>query len=254
MGIGTRRLHKRDTVLAQRPAGKIKKTEVRAAHRAMSDDADAKVRAAVRTAAGHLLDEAAALITQDPRDRRHHGARQPGGSHREAAEALIAGVGGNRSAAQKALTAMLKEYTTAGRIGRGRQTPDLYYPEFNRLVAEVALKAGRSGWRTPDRAVVENVTSILARRIRMPTSSAWQGQVELAQMLAVTDGSFAAKAASLRKDFEELHLAVPSHRRWGSVYDTALLLLERYRPHLGTAKQRNEVDTTLALLRGYAHP
>jgi hypothetical protein len=241
----------RDAIASARPKGKTTSAAARAARRAGAD-AEARTAAAVRTAT-KLLDEAATLIARvralgDTMER----ASLAGAIEKR--RALVAEATGNRPAAQKALAAMLSVYTVAERLGRAHHAADLYYPEFNRLLAEVALKAGRGGWKTPDRDVVNDVKAILARKDQDADFFSLAGQIELAQMLAVADGSFAAKAASLRKDFEALYVAVPSHRRWGSVYDTALLLLRRYRAHLTSARPRNEVDATLALLRGYAHP
>jgi hypothetical protein len=167
--------------------------------------------------------------------------------------ALIAEVSGHARDARTALKAMGAEYAEAERIGRANRAPDLYYAAFNRVVAEVALNIGRRGW-TPDTGGVAAVRTILAEKNKDADFWSLVGDIELEQLLAVADGSFARRADQFTRRYRDLHVAVKAARKWGSVYDTATLVLRRYRALVRTARERQAVDDMLGLLRDYAHP
>ena len=62
--------------------------------------------------------------------------------------AMLEADAGRQEAAQRAISEMAKHYKRSVEIARERKEPNLFYPVLNLIVAEVALHAGTSKWKT----------------------------------------------------------------------------------------------------------
>lgn len=165
--------------------------------------------------------------------------------------ALINMAAGRRRQADQDLKRMLASYAEAQAIGERSGATDIYYPAANCLVADVALNAGRGRWRTLDAARVKIIKASLAAG----EQDFWTvvGETDLDLYAALAQRRLASKRTVLQKAYEDLHRRVQSTRMWGSVYDTACLVLPAYagRTH---GKESEAARTLLALLRTFAHP
>jgi hypothetical protein len=148
------------------------------------------------------------------------------------------------------LQLMAAAYASAQKIGEQNNGGDVFYPAVNRLVAEVALNAGKSRWRTLDPATV----SIVKASLESSEPGFWSvvGAIELDQYQALAKRRLAAAAPKLEKAYADLHRRVKSTRMWASVYDTGCLVLPSYATRAG-AKERTAAMALLAQLRDFAH-
>src|SRR5262249_46500093 len=83
------------------------------------------------------------------------------------------------------------------------------------------------------------------------------GRIELALLKTVASNGFTRTAARRAiADFRKLHTRAAAPRKWGSVYDTAVLVLNRYRTTSRgkTAQAQLLIGELLTVLRGFAHP
>ena len=69
--------------------------------------------------------------------------------------ALIAAAAGQPAEERRAIEATKAHYARAAAIGRESQASNVFYPGLNYLAAELALNAGRRGWKGVDNAIVE---------------------------------------------------------------------------------------------------
>src|SRR6185503_7312940 len=69
--------------------------------------------------------------------------------------ALIAAVAGQPAEERRAIEAAKRHYARATTIGLESQASNVFYPGLNYLAADLAVNAGRRGWKGVDRAIVE---------------------------------------------------------------------------------------------------
>ena len=136
---------------------------------------------------------------------------------------------GRRGRIAASLRQMLRHYERAQEIGSANGVKDVYYPASNRLAADVALNAGKRGWRGLDREIAAVVASSLEAK-RANDADFWSvvGEIELRQYQAIARKRLAAAYPQLLKAYQDLHKRVAATRMWSSVYDTACLVLPSY--------------------------
>jgi hypothetical protein len=168
--------------------------------------------------------------------------------------ALIDEAAGRRGRMAASLRVMKRSYERAQAIGAKAGTTDVYYPASNRLAADVALNAGRRGWRGLDKAIVAVIRKSLAAK-RADEADFWSvaGEIELRQYEALARGTLARANPQLEKAYQDLHKRVAATRMWASIYDTACLVFPSYADRAG-GRERSAAKALLATLRGFAHP
>jgi hypothetical protein len=116
------------------------------------------------------------------------------------------------------------------------------------------LNAGKPAWRSLDRDTARIVRQGLqARSATEPDFWSVVGETEIDQYEALAGRRLAAARKQLEKAYEDLHKRVTATRMWGSVYDTACLVLPNYASR-ATGKERAAANELLAQLRRFAHP
>ena len=144
--------------------------------------------------------------------------------------ALIAAAAGQAAEERRAMEATKRHYARAVAIGRESQAPNVFYPGLNYLAAELALNAGRRGWKGIDKAIVEATRQSLdAKSESDPDFWSVVGQTELQLYTVLAEGrKLAAARESLDRTYTDLHKRVAASWLWGSAYDTAGFVLRRY--------------------------
>jgi hypothetical protein len=147
---------------------------------------------------------------------------------------------------------MQTRYRHAAAVGKKNGEADLYYPASNCLVADVALNAGRRGWRGLDREIVKTVQASLEAK---SDADFWSvvGAIELRQYQSLANRTLASSRAQLGKAYQDLHERVSATLMWGSVYDTAFLVLPNYASRVG-GRERAAAEELLTQLRAFARP
>jgi hypothetical protein len=149
---------------------------------------------------------------------------------------------------------MRASYQNAQKIAEKSGAPDIFYPAANRLTADVALHAGTRRWRSIDRETAGFLRkSLAARSAEDPDFWSVVGETELDQYEALAKRKLAPARRQLARAYEDLHKRVTATRMWGSVYDTACLVLPSYASR-ATGRERTAANELLAQLRSYAHP
>jgi hypothetical protein len=168
--------------------------------------------------------------------------------------ALIEEAMGKYGRMAASLRQMKRRYERAHAIGVADGASDVYYPASNRLAADVALNAGRRGWRGLDRPTAAVVRSSLAAK-HADEADFWSvvGEIELQQYEALARRRLATAYPQLSKAYEDLHKRVSATRMWASVYDTACLVLPSYAGRV-TGSEKSTAAELLAQLRAFAHP
>jgi len=168
--------------------------------------------------------------------------------------ALVEEAMGRHGRMAASLREMNRSYERAQAIGASNGASDLYYPASNRLAADVALNAGRRGWRALEKTTLAVVRRSLAAK-HADDADFWSvvGEIELQQYEALARRRLAAAFPQLSKAYEDLHKRVAATRMWASVYDTACLVLPSYAGRV-TGREKSSAAELLARLRGFAHP
>jgi len=144
-------------------------------------------------------------------------------------------------------------YQDAQEVGEKSGASDVNYPASNRLAADVAMNAGTRRWSL-DRDTVRILRkSLKAKSAADPDFWSVVGETELDQYEALARRKLASARPQLDKAYEDLHRRVTATRMWGSVYDTACLVLPNY-ARRATGKERAAANELLAQLRRFAHP
>jgi hypothetical protein len=226
-------------------------TKARAAARRARADAERSFRKAV-VRADRLIRQALPLLVRlEGLEKTLERASLIGSLYKR--RALIDVAAGRRGRRAASLRQMLRHYARAQAIGARSGAVDVYYPASNRLAADVALNAGRRGWRGLDRAMVAAVkASLVAKR---GDADFWSvvGEIELRQYDALARRRLATAFPQLEKAYKDLHGRVAATRMWASVYDTACLVFPSYADRVG-GREKSAANELLARLRGYAHP
>jgi hypothetical protein len=224
--------------------------QAHAAARRALDDAETRLRAATREGwrltreSLSLLDRLRAIDTSLERE------SLVGSVFKR--QALMASAEGRQADVARHLREMERAYRRAQEVGERHGATDLYYPAVNRLMADVALNAGRRGWRGLNPELVEMVQTGL--KAKLADADFWivVGDIELRQYQAMAGRQFASQGALLGRNYTDLHLRAASSRMWASVYDTARLALRNYLDG-GSGAEKKTAAALLDLLRGFAH-
>ena len=167
---------------------------------------------------------------------------------------LVDTAAGRQARVRQGLRQMEAAYKRAQQLGEESGAGDLYYPISNRLTAEVALRAGSSAAYTLPRATTKLLRdSLKAQSATDPNFWSVVGETELDQYEALAARTLAPASTKLAKAYEDLHRRVTAARMWGSVYDTACMVLPTY-ARRATGRERAAANDLLTLLRSYAHP
>jgi hypothetical protein len=169
-------------------------------------------------------------------------------------QALIDAAAGRPRQVERDLRQMKASYERATNIGRDNGASDLYYPESNCLVADVALNAGRGGWRGFNTDLLKSVKQSLNAK-KGHDANFWTvvGAIELRQYEALAAKKLNAERAPIERAYQDLHKRVTGTRMWGSVYDTAFLVLHAYAGR-ASGREQEAANALLELLRKFAHP
>jgi CHAT domain-containing protein len=169
-------------------------------------------------------------------------------------QALIDLAADRRGQVERDLRRMKASYERARVIGEKSGATDLYYPASNCLVADVALNAGRRGWRGFDAELLSSVRESLNAK-KGHDANFWSvvGAIELRQFEALAAKKLASERGPLEKAYQDLHKRVTGTRMWGSVYDTAVLVFRNYADR-ASEREKQAASALLELLRGFAHP
>jgi hypothetical protein len=162
--------------------------------------------------------------------------------------ALIEAAARRPAEERRAIEAMKLHYRRAEVMARARQASDLFYPALNYLAADLALNAGRRGWKGLDQAIVEAArASLEAKNLADPDFWSVVGQTELELNIALADGKLASTQKSLERGYQDLYRRVSAPWIWSSVYDTTHFVLQRYAVR-ASVKENNAADALLARL------
>ncbi|MEO5771413.1 MAG: CHAT domain-containing protein, partial [Burkholderiaceae bacterium] len=168
--------------------------------------------------------------------------------------AMIESDAGRERAALSAISAMKRHFAAAEARARETGSPDLHHPGLNRLAAELASDAARSGWNGFDGSEVEAVRRSLDERSRTdPDFWSVAGLTELRLYEAVAQRRLAPAATSIAADWRALHARISAPRNWRSVHDTIRFVLERYLRR-APADDLRACRDILALLKSIAWP
>ncbi len=241
----------RDAAIRREKTG-ARSGKARAAARRARVDADRTLRKAVRRA-DRLINQALRLLGElQDLEKTLERASLIGSIYKR--RALIDEAVGRRARIAASLRQMLRHYERAQEIGSANGVKDVYYPASNRLAADVALNAGKRGWRGLDREIAAVVASSLEAK-RANDADFWSvvGEIELRQYQAIARKRLAAAYPQLLKAYQDLHKRVAATRMWSSVYDTACLVLPSYAVRV-VGRDRAVAKALLAQLREFAHP
>ena len=168
--------------------------------------------------------------------------------------ALIEASAGRHAAEREAIEKMAEHYAKAEKIARasvkdGEAAGNLFYPVMNQIFAQLALGSVR-GASGPVADGLARVRQSMAAG--QPDFSSVVGQTEMRMYERVVAGTLASDLEGLTKEFRKHHARVDSPSKWGSVYDTAMLVLWGYRRRATSTEARaaTEMLTALAALAG----
>ena len=147
---------------------------------------------------------------------------------------------------------MKLHYQNAEAIGREHGSSNIFYPALNRIAADLALNAGRRGWKGLDAGAVSSARSSLAAKVRDdPDFWSVVGQTDLDVYEAVARRDLAGRRGSIESAYEDLHARVGAPRSWASVYDTARFVLRKYAGRAAGA-ERKAASAVLKRLETFA--
>jgi len=240
----------RDAAHGRQKAGRSEKA--RSAARRAHADADRTLRKAVARA-DHLIERALQLLGKlQTLDETLERDSLIASIYKR--RALVDEVIGRRTRMAESLREMQRYYERAQHVGEGSGTLDVYYPASNRLAADVALNAGKRGWRGLDSEITAIVTSSLdAKKVNDADFWSVAGEIELRQYEALARRKLTAAYPQLQKAYQDLHKRVSATRMWASVYDTACLVLPSYVDRV-TGREQSTANALLEQLRAFAHP
>ena len=168
--------------------------------------------------------------------------------------ALIEVSAGRHAAETEAIEKMTEHYAKAEKIARAAAADvdvagNLLYPVMNQIFAQLALGGARGASGPPADRLARVRQSMAAAQ---PDFWSVVGQTEMRMYERVVAGTLAGDLDGLTKEFRQHHARVDSPSRWGSVYDTAMLVLWGYRRRATSSEARaaTEMLTALATLAG----
>jgi len=143
--------------------------------------------------------------------------------------AMVEDLADESEAEVRAIASMKEHYEQAEALGRAGELPDRFYPAMNRIAAELALNAGRRGWKGLDRGAVAAVRQSLAAKVHDdPDFWSVVGQTELSLYEALGEGALSGKRASIEREYDDLHTRVSAKAMWASVRDQLQFVLPKY--------------------------
>jgi tetratricopeptide (TPR) repeat protein len=166
--------------------------------------------------------------------------------------ALVEAAAGRRGEEPRAIEGMKLHYERAAEIAREEKLPNAFYPALNQLAAELALNAGRRGWKGLDASIVKSTRSSLdAKSKDDPDFWSVVGQTELQLYEDLAGGKLASKRTALEKGYQDLYRRVSAQWLWSSAYDTTQFVLQKYSAR-ASAKESKAAEGLLAFLAGLA--
>jgi tetratricopeptide (TPR) repeat protein len=174
--------------------------------------------------------------------------------------ALVERRAGDQAAEQSALSHAATAYTQAEDLARRQGEPLLFYPALNRMALELVAQAGNPRWAGFGAGDAQAVrANLLAKEQHDPDFWCYAGLVELdiyealarRALAAALDGAPDSGGAGILTRYTELHARVSALSLWGSVADTAGLVLQPYAAAAGKAEAA-AAQRLLALLKGFA--
>lgn len=229
-----------------------KTPKARAAARRALADAEKRLRESSGTARKLIRDSLGVLKKLGAMETTMERESLVGSAHKRLA--LIDAAVGTRRQVEQDLRQMKASYQRAWDVGRKGGMTDLYYPAANCLVADVALNAGRRGWRGAGREVLETVQQGLKAKSGNDADF-WSvvGAIEVRQYRALAARKLASEKGPLERAYQDLRKRVKATRMWGSVYDTAFLVFRNYAVR-ASGREKDAANALLELLRTFAQP
>jgi hypothetical protein len=212
-------------------------------------DAEKSLRETVTRADGLIEDSLDLLGKLDAIETTLERASLIGSAYKR--RALVNGAAGRAKQVGRDLELMAASYAEAEAIGEKVGTGGAFYPAANCLIADLALNAGKSRWRSPNRQRV----GIIQKYLAASDPDFWSviGGIELDQYQALAKRRLATARPTLEKAYRDVHRRVRSPKMWASVYDTACLVLPNYAART-TGREKAAAQALLGQLRGFAHP
>jgi tetratricopeptide (TPR) repeat protein len=142
--------------------------------------------------------------------------------------ARIENLAGRRKKESEALEGMRKQFYAAEEIARTSGIK-VHFSALNRMAAELALNAGRSGWKGIDSASIDRARRS-AGELTTDDPDFWSvaALTELKLFEAISGRKLALRRASIEQEFEAIHARVGVTGLWMLVYDDARFVLDKY--------------------------
>ncbi len=146
--------------------------------------------------------------------------------------ALIEAAAQRRDQEIEAISKMKVHYAAAEKIARLREADEpagdvnAFYPAMNWIAAQLALEGGMQGVAPPD---AETLAAVRRSMMAAPPDF-WSvvGQTELTMYTALFAGALEENLESLTEEFKAHHGHVNAPKRWATIHDNAMFVLEKY--------------------------
>jgi pimeloyl-ACP methyl ester carboxylesterase len=143
--------------------------------------------------------------------------------------AMVEAVAGRPKAERVAIQRARDHYERAEQNARASGSPDLFYPVMNRIAVEIALNAGKKGWKGVAAETIRVARAGAERRGRSdPDFWSVVGQTELKVYESLTEGSLAPHLRSLQLEYQDVHRRMSAPWLWSSVLDQLQFVLSGY--------------------------
>ena len=216
-----------------------------------------KARDAAQQGDASRLTEARKVIEQDIRELEKLIALHPtmerlsllGSAHKRLA--VIASLAKDAGAEKASIDAMYEHYGKAEALGRKTKNPDVFYPLFNRLMAQLCLGA----CPTPDavKGDMAELEKLLNERVESdPDFWSAVGQTDLCLLDAITQRTLSSQQSRIEQGYSGIHDRVRAVRWWASIYDGAEFVLRKYAERTSEAAEKAAARKVTDLLRGFA--
>jgi tetratricopeptide (TPR) repeat protein len=173
--------------------------------------------------------------------------------------ALLERMAGDTRAERTALAQSAAAYARAEDLARSTGDALLFYPALNRMAVELVVNVDNPRWPGFSATMLQAVrASLLDKEQRDPDFWCYAGLVELdvyealaARGLAIALDAVSGPQGGIVTRYTELRTRVAALSMWGSVADTAGLVLRPYAQHAAKAEAA-AAQRLLALLKGFA--
>jgi hypothetical protein len=144
--------------------------------------------------------------------------------------ALLEAAAGRSREELRAIDEMKRYYDRGQELCRKDELSDLFYPASNYIAAELALNAGRKGWKLADRSLFDATRKSLAdKNENDPDFWSIVGEIDIDLYEAIESATLATSRQSLEERYQDLYTRMRGGTDWASVYDTAAFVLAKYR-------------------------